>query len=61
MKGVAECIKDKERCKLMTNGCRGTVMYVGKVPGMGFGYYVGIILDGPYGDNNGIYKSTKYF
>jgi tubulin-folding cofactor B len=28
MKGIAECIKEKERCKLMTNGCRGTVRYV---------------------------------
>jgi tubulin-folding cofactor B len=42
MKGIADCIKDKERCKLMNNGCRGTVMYVGKMSGMGYGYYVGI-------------------
>lgn len=61
MKNLAECVKEGSRCKLVANGSRGTVMYVGKVPGMGYGYYVGIKLDGPFGDSNAIYKGIKYF
>ena len=61
MKNLAECIKEKERCKLVGSGARGIVMYVGRVPGLGYGYFVGILLDGPFGDNNGIYKGIKYF
>lgn len=49
MKNLAECVQENTRCKLLSNGARGTVKYVGKVPGMGSGYYVGIKLDGPFG------------
>lgn len=28
---------------------------------MGYGYFVGVLLDGPFGDNSGIYKGIKYF
>lgn len=35
--------------------------YVGKIPDMGEGYFVGIQLDEPFGKNNGSFKSVKYF
>ncbi len=28
---------------------------------MGPGYFVGILLDGPFGELSGIYKGIKYF
>ena len=33
---------------------RGTVMFVGKVAGLGAGYWVGIKLDSKDGNSNGI-------
>ena len=32
---------------------RGEVVYVGKVPELGIGYWIGIKLDEPSGDTNG--------
>ena len=40
---------------------RGEVKYVGKVAGMGAGYWVGVQLDEPTGDSNGTYKNHQYF
>jgi tubulin-folding cofactor B len=37
------------------------VCYVGKIVDKGPGYYVGVKLDEPYGDSNGIVKGVKYF
>lgn len=59
MKGIADCMSVDDRCKL-SNGCRGTIKYIGKVPGLSYGYYIGVLLDEPSGDNNGIYKGIKY-
>lgn len=61
MKNLADCVKEGSRCKIVATGARGTVMYVGKVPGMGAGYFVGVKLDGPFGEGNAIYKGIKYF
>ena len=36
-------------------------MYIGKVAGMGAGFWVGVRLDEPTGDSNGKYKSKQYF
>jgi tubulin-folding cofactor B len=38
---------------------RGEVKYVGKVTGLEKGYWVGIHLDEPIGDNNGSIMSKK--
>lgn len=35
--------------------------YIGKVPDMGEGYFIGIQLDEPFGKNNGSFKNVKYF
>ena len=49
------------RCQL-ENGARGEVKYVGKVPDLGFGYFVGICLDEPQvGLGNGTYGGFHYF
>lgn len=37
------------------------VCYVGKIVDKGPGYYVGVKLDEPFGDSNGIVKGVKYF
>ena len=44
------------RCE-KAGGSRGEVKYVGKVPGLEKGYWVGIKLDEPTGDSNGKVKN----
>ena len=61
MKEEAEEIKEGQRCQLNVGERRGEVKYVGKVAGMGAGYWVGVQLDEPTGDSNGTYKGKKYF
>ncbi len=41
------------RCKLLEMGHRGQVLYIGRVPEVGPGYFLGIKLDEPYGKNDG--------
>jgi tubulin-folding cofactor B len=45
-----------QRCE-KAGGARGEVKYVGKVPGLDKGYWVGIQLDEPCGDSNGKIKN----
>lgn len=49
------------RCLLGDGLRRGEVKYVGKCKEMGNGYWIGIALDEPYGDNNGSFGNKKYF
>ena len=60
-KDIAENIKRGNRCKLIKNENRGEVCYVGRVPDLGEGFYVGVKLDEPYGNTNGSINSVKYF
>jgi tubulin-folding cofactor B len=55
MAELASTIAVGSRCKL-ENGHRGEVSYVGKVPDLGLGYFVGVRLDEPYGNSNGTIK-----
>ncbi|CAD8105286.1 unnamed protein product [Paramecium sonneborni] len=48
------------RCQI-NQGQRGTVRYVGQVPEIGLGYFVGIELDEPTGTNNGNIQGFQYF
>jgi tubulin-folding cofactor B len=41
------------RCKSIEYGHRGEVKYVGKIPELGLGWYVGIRLDEPFGKSDG--------
>ena len=59
-KDEADVIKVEMRC-LVSGDRRGTVRFVGKVPGLGAGYWVGVELDEPTGDTNGTVKGKKYF
>jgi tubulin-folding cofactor B len=49
----AYSIQIGSRCKLLEKGHRGSVAYIGRVPEVGKGFYVGIRLDEPYGKNDG--------
>lgn len=64
-KDLSEAIKVGQRCRLpdFAEGVevRGEVKYVGKIPDMGEGYFVGVKLDEPYGKNNGTFNTVKYF
>ena len=50
-----------DRCLLGDGTRRGEVKYVGKVGDLGYGYFVGVLLDEPMGDCDGTYKGKKYF
>lgn len=53
MMSEAYSLKIESRCRMVEKGHRGKIMYVGRVPEVGRGYYVGIKLDEPYGKNDG--------
>ena len=61
MKEEAEEVKVGQRCELNVGERRGEVKYVGKVQGMGAGYWIGVQLDEPSGDSNGTVKGKKFF
>ena len=47
------------RCETNVGSKRGEVMYVGKVPGLEKGYWVGVKLDEPTGDDYSGKVKTK--
>ena len=58
----ASVIQVGQRCKTMLGGNRlGEVMYVGLVPTLGGGYWVGVKLDEPTGNTNGSCGGHIYF
>jgi tubulin-folding cofactor B len=57
---LASTIQVGTRCKL-ESGARGEICYVGKVVDLGNGYFVGVRLDEPFGNSNGIVKGVKFF
>ena len=60
-KEEAKEIEVGQRCETTVGAKRGEVMYVGKVPGLERGYWVGVKLDEPTGDSNGKVKEKTYF
>ena len=60
-KDLADNIKLENRCELLEEKHRGQVVYVGKVPDLGEGYFVGIELDEPWGNTNGSIKGVIFF
>merc|ERR1712146_860924 len=60
-KEEAASIEVGNRCETVVGAKRGEVKYVGKVTGLERGYWVGIKLDEPTGDNNGKVKGKQIF
>jgi tubulin-specific chaperone B len=52
-KEEAEALTLGTRCEVTLGSRRGEVKFVGKIKGMGAGYWVGVLLDDPEGDSDG--------
>ena len=50
-----------DRCQVTPGGRRGCVAYVGKIPPIGPGFWVGVHLDEPLGQNDGSFGGQSYF
>ncbi|EGR32395.1 tubulin folding cofactor b, putative [Ichthyophthirius multifiliis] len=61
LQDFAEKMHKNDRCQIINTKNRGTIQYIGKIPDLGQGYYIGIQLDEPIGKNNGSYNGVKYF
>ena len=57
----AKKIHEGDRCEVYPGGMRGTVRYVGKVPELHPGYWVGVELDEPQGKHDGAVGGKSYF
>eukprot|EP00002_Diphylleia_rotans_P003017 TRINITY_DN12009_c0_g1_i2.p1 TRINITY_DN12009_c0_g1~~TRINITY_DN12009_c0_g1_i2.p1 ORF type:complete len:256 (-),score=59.18 TRINITY_DN12009_c0_g1_i2:299-1066(-) len=60
-KEEAEGIKVTDRCEVQPGGKRGTVMFVGPIPELPAGFWVGVKLDEPLGKNDGCAKGRRVF
>ncbi len=56
----AASIKVGDRCQV-AGGRRGEVMFVGRVPELPLGFWVGVKYDEPVGKNDGTVKGVRYF
>lgn len=50
-----------ERCQVTPGERRGRVAYVGKIPEIGSGWWIGVVLDEPLGQNDGTFGGSVYF
>lgn len=57
----AKLIEVGARCEVKVGDRRGEVKYVGKIPELANGFWVGIQLDEPTGDSDGSVGHTEYF
>lgn len=64
-KDTADTYTLGDRCEIISHNeeerNRGEIRYIGRVPDMGEGFYVGVKLDEPYGMNDGSCKGVAYF
>lgn len=49
------------RCQVNPGGKRGTVQYLGKIPSIAPGWWVGVKYDEPVGKNDGSIKGLRFF
>lgn len=49
------------RCQVSPGERRGRVAYVGEIPEIGTGWWVGVVLDEPLGQNDGTFGGKLYF
>lgn len=61
MADLAANMKVGDRCEIKLGGKRGVVMYVGKIPMIAAGWWVGVQYDEPVGLNDGEVKGKRYF
>lgn len=58
---LAAQMKVGDRCEVTLGGKRGTVQYIGRIPSIAPGYWVGVQYDEPVGKNDGTVKGSRYF
>jgi len=61
MADLAAPMKVGDRCEVTVGGKRGLVQYVGKIPQIAPGWWVGVQYDEPVGKNDGTVKGKRYF
>jgi len=59
--GEASSFEVGKRVRLNESGHRGEVKFIGLVPELDQGWWIGIKLDEPFGKNDGSAKGVKYF
>eukprot|EP00764_Aduncisulcus_paluster_P013439 gnl/Carplike_NY0171/6898_a9502_246.p1 GENE.gnl/Carplike_NY0171/6898_a9502_246~~gnl/Carplike_NY0171/6898_a9502_246.p1 ORF type:complete len:252 (+),score=48.95 gnl/Carplike_NY0171/6898_a9502_246:101-757(+) len=60
-KKECEAIEIGSRCEIFPGGCRGTVLYRGRVIGLELGWWLGIGLDEPTTKHDGTCEGKRYF
>eukprot|EP00977_Amphora_coffeiformis_P007257 scaffold1573_cov173-Amphora_coffeaeformis.AAC.14 len=53
--------KMDDRCQVSPGERRGRVAFVGQIPEIGAGFWVGVVLDEPLGQNDGTFGGKLYF
>jgi len=54
-------MKVGDRCEVTVGGKRGVVQYVGKIPQIAPGWWIGVQYDEPVGKNDGTVKGKRFF
>lgn len=57
----AASMKVGDRCEVTVGGKRGVVQYVGKIPQIAPGWWIGVQYDEPVGKNDGTVKGKRFF
>jgi len=55
------CRQVGDRCQINPGGKRGVVAFVGKIPAIAPGWWVGVQYDEPVGKNDGTVKGSRLF
>ena len=58
---LAAAMKVGDRCEVTVGSKRGQVQYVGKIPQIAPGWWVGVQYDEPVGKNDGTVKGKRLF
>ena len=57
----AQAMKVGDRCEVYPGGKRGSVQFVGKIPAIAPGWWIGVQYDEPVGKNDGSVKGARFF
>lgn len=61
MADLAAVMKVGDRCEVTIGGKRGEVKFVGKIPAIAAGWWIGVQYDEPVGKNDGSVKGNRIF